>query len=198
MGRIFNFLGVHSCRQVLVELIEIPVADGPFGDSVAHLCVVPEYHKVDELVLQFRELFAQRLDVPVVLVVGIFHRELLFSPVHDYCPLLVVGAADNQPDVRLLFYDEDALLGYGDDVDLLDSVAPVHIDVFKDNPSAHGLDIVCREVFADMPDNLVLEEPHAKNNCGEDDKDRYHVIGFPISIQYEIYPYYIFSNKMQC
>ena len=28
-------------------------------------------------------------------------------------------------------------------------------------------------------DNLVLEEPYAKDNRSEDDKDRYHVTGFP-------------------
>jgi len=106
--------------------------------------------------------------VPVVLVVGILHRESLFASAHNDCPLFVIGLADNQSDVRLLFYDEDALLGYGDDVDLLDSVTPVHIDVFKDNPFAYGLDVVGREVLADMPDNLVLEEPYAKDNRGED------------------------------
>lgn len=116
--------------------------------------------------------------MPVVLVVGILHRELLFAPAHDDCPLLVIGLADNQPDVRLLFYDEDALLGYGDDIYLLDSVAPVHIDVLEDNPLAYGLDVVCRIVLADMPDNLVLEEPYAKDNRTEDDYKRYHVIGF--------------------
>ena len=175
-GGAFDFLGVHSCRQVPVELLEVLVADGPFGDPVAHLCVVPENHQVDELVLQFRELFAQRLDVPEVLVVRILHRELLFAPAHDDSPLLVIGLADNQSDVRLLLYDEDALLGYGDDVYLLDSVAPVHVDVFEDNPLACGLDVVCRIVLADMPDNLVLEEPYAKDNRTEDDYKRYHAI----------------------
>ena len=92
-------------------------------------------------------------------MVRIFHRESLFASGHKDCPLFVIGAADNQPDVRLLFYDEYALLGYGNDVYLLDSVAPVHINVFKDNPLAYGLDVVCRIVLADMPDNLVLEEP---------------------------------------
>lgn len=57
LGRIFNFLGVHSCRQVPVELLEIPVADCAFGDSVAEFRVVPEYHEVDELVPECRELF---------------------------------------------------------------------------------------------------------------------------------------------
>ncbi len=56
-GGVFDFLGVHSCRQVPVELLEIPVADGSFGDSVAEFRVVPEYHEVDELVLECRELF---------------------------------------------------------------------------------------------------------------------------------------------
>lgn len=169
--RSFNTLGVASL------FFEIPVADGPFGDSVAHRCIVPENHQVDELVLQFRELFAQRLDVPVILMVGILHREPLFTPAHNDCPLFVIGTADNQPDVCFLFYDEDALLGYGDDVYLLDSVAPVHIDIFKDNPFAYGLDVICRKVLADMPDNLVLEEPHEKDNRSENDKNRYHVTG---------------------
>lgn len=57
LGGAFNFLGVHSCRQVPVELLEIPVADCVFGDSVAEFRVVPEYHEVDELVLECRELF---------------------------------------------------------------------------------------------------------------------------------------------
>ncbi len=56
-GGAFNFLGVHSCRQVPVELLEIPVADGAFGNSVAEFRVVPEYHEIDELVLECRELF---------------------------------------------------------------------------------------------------------------------------------------------
>ena len=56
-GGAFNFLGVHSCRQVPVELLEIPVADGAFGDSVAEFRVVSEYHEVDELILECRELF---------------------------------------------------------------------------------------------------------------------------------------------
>lgn len=56
-GRAVDFLGAHSCRQVLVELLEIPVADGAFGDSVAEFRAVPEYHEVDELVLECRELF---------------------------------------------------------------------------------------------------------------------------------------------
>ena len=118
--------------------------------------------------------------MPVVLVVGIFHRELLFAPVDDDCPLFVVGTADDQPDVRLLFYDKDALFGYGDDVDLLDPVTPVHIDVFKDNSLAYGLDVFCREVLADMPDNLVLEEPHTKDYRREDNEYRYHFTGFPV------------------
>ena len=118
--------------------------------------------------------------MPVVLMVGIFHRELLFAPIDDDGPLFVISAADNQADVRLLFYDKDALLGYGDNVDLLDPVTPVHIDVFKDYPFAYGLDVVCREVFADMPDNLVLEEPHAKDYRREDNEYRYHFTGFPV------------------
>ena len=44
LGDAFNFLGVHSCRQVFVEPPEIPVAYCAFGDSVAEFCVVPEYH----------------------------------------------------------------------------------------------------------------------------------------------------------
>lgn len=122
-----------------------------------------------------------------VLVVGILHRELLLAPAHDDCPLLVIGLADNQPNVRLLFYDEDALLGYGDDVYLLDSVAPVHVDVFEDNSLAYGLDVVCRIVLADMPDNLVLKEPHAKDNNTENDYKRYHAIVL-LKIQMEITP----------
>ena len=56
-GGAFNFLGVHSCRQVFVEFLEIPVADGAFGNSVAEFRVVPEYHEIDKLVLECRELF---------------------------------------------------------------------------------------------------------------------------------------------
>ena len=113
--------------------------------------------------------------MPVVLVVRILHRVFLFAPARDYCPLLVVGVADNQPDVCLLFYDEDAFLGHGDNVDLLYAMAPFHIDIPEDCALADGADSVCRVLLADVPDNLVLEEPHAKDNRGEDDKDRYHV-----------------------
>ena len=95
LGGAFDFLGVHSCRQVPVELLEIPVADGAFGDSVAEFRIVPEYHQVDELVLERRELFAQGLYVPVILVMGIFHREFLFATIQDYHPLLIVGAPDD-------------------------------------------------------------------------------------------------------
>ena len=63
---------------------------------------------------------------------------------------------------------------------LLDPVTPVHIDVFKDNPFAYGLDVFCREVLADMPNNLVLEEPHAKDYRREDNEYRYHFTGFPV------------------
>ena len=95
LGGAFNFLGVHSCRQVFVEPPEIPVADGAFGDPVAEFRIVPEYHQVDELVLERRELFAQGLYVPVILVMGIFHREFLFATIQDYHPLLIVGAPDD-------------------------------------------------------------------------------------------------------
>ena len=44
LGGAFNFLGVHSCRQVFVEPPEIPVAYCTFVDSIAEFRVVPEYH----------------------------------------------------------------------------------------------------------------------------------------------------------
>ena len=118
--------------------------------------------------------------MPVVLVVRILHRVFLFASARDYRPLLVVGVADNQPDVCLLFYDEDAFLGHGDNVDLLYAMTPFHIDIPEDGSLADGADSVCRVFLADVPDNLVLEEPHAKDNRAEDDKDRYHVTGFPV------------------
>lgn len=104
--------------------------------------------------------------MPVVLVVRILHRVFLFAPAHDYRPLLVVGAADNQSDVCLLFYDEDAFLGHGDNVDLLYAMASFHIDIPEDGALADGADSVCRVLLADVSDNLILEEPHAKDNSG--------------------------------
>ena len=44
LGGAFNFLGVHSCRQVFVEPPEIPVAYCAFGNPVAEFRIVPEYH----------------------------------------------------------------------------------------------------------------------------------------------------------
>ncbi|MBR6125906.1 hypothetical protein IKQ19_20315 [Candidatus Saccharibacteria bacterium] len=61
---------------------------------------------------------------------------------------------------------------------MLDSVTPVHIDVFKDYPFAYGLDVIRRIVLADMPDNLVLKEPHAKDNCCQNEENGYHFTGF--------------------
>lgn len=116
--------------------------------------------------------------MPVILVVRILHRVLLFAPAHDYCPLLVVGAADNQPDVCLLFYDEDAFLGHGDNVDLLYAVAPLHIDIPEDDALGDCLDSFCGVLLADVSHNLVLEEPHAKDDSTEYDYKRYHVIEY--------------------
>ncbi len=116
--------------------------------------------------------------MPVILVVRILHRVLLFAPAYDYRPLLVVGAADNQPDVCLLFYDEDAFLGHGDNVDLLYAVAPFHIDIPEDGSLADGADSVCRVLLADVPDNLVLEEPHAKDKNTENYYKCHHVIEY--------------------
>ena len=125
--------------------------------------------------------------MPVVLVVRILHRVLLFAPAHDYRPLFIVGAADNQPDVCLLFYNEDAFLGYGDNVNLLYAVAPFRIDIPEDGSLADGADSVCRVFLADVPDNLVLEEPHAKDDNTENDYKRYHAIVL-LKIQMEITP----------
>ena len=116
--------------------------------------------------------------MPVILVVRILHRVLLFAPAHDYRPLLVVGAADNQPDVCLLFYDEDAFLCHGDDVDLLYAVAPFRINIPEDDALGDCLDSFCGVFLADVSHNLVLEEPHAKDNNTENDYKRYHFTGF--------------------
>lgn len=125
--------------------------------------------------------------MPVILVVRILHRVFLFAPARDYCPLLVVGAADNQPDVCLLFYDEDAFLGHGDNVDLLYAMAPFHVDIPEDGSLADGADSVCRVLLADVPDNLVLKEPHAKDKNTENYYKRYHAIVL-LKIQMEIAP----------
>ena len=102
--------------------------------------------------------------MPVILVVRIFHRESFLAADHDDLPLLVARIPDDEPDVCLLFYDEDAFLGHGDNVDLLYAMAPFHIDIPEDCALADGADSVCRVLLADVPDNLVLEEPHAKDN----------------------------------
>lgn len=118
--------------------------------------------------------------MPVILVVRILHRVFLFAPARDYRPLLVVSVADNQPDVCLLFYDEDAFLGRGDNVDLLYAMAPFHIDIPEDGSLADGADSVCRVLLADVPDNLVLEEPHAKDNSTENYYKCYHMVEYTL------------------
>ena len=118
--------------------------------------------------------------MPVILVVRILHRVLLFAPAHDYRPLLIVGAADNQPDVCLLFYDEDAFLGHGDNVDLLYAMAPFHVDIPEDGSLADGADSVCRVLLADVPDNLVLEEPHAKDKNTENYYKCHHIVEYTL------------------
>ena len=94
--------------------------------------------------------------------------------------MFVVGVADNQPDVCLLFYDEDSFLGHGDNVDLLYAVAPFHIDIPEDGALADGADSVCCVLLADVPDNLVLEEPHAKDKNTENYYKCYHVIEYTL------------------
>ena len=180
LGGAFNSLGVHSYWQVFVEHLEIPVAYCAFGDSVAELCVVPEYHQVDELVFECWELFAQGLYMPVILVMGISHCESFLAAIQDDLPLFVVGAPHDEPDACLFLYDENAFLCYGDDVDLLYAMAPFHIDIPEDGSLADGTDSVCRVFLADMPDNLVLKEPHAKDYRREDNEYRYHFTGFPV------------------
>ena len=118
--------------------------------------------------------------MPVILVMRIGHCESFLAAIQDDLPLFVVGVPHDEPDACLFLYDENAFLCYGDDVDLLDPVTPIHIDVFKDNPFAYGRDVFCREILADMPDNLVLEEPHAKDYRREDNEYRYHFTGFPV------------------
>ena len=86
--------------------------------------------------------------MPVVLVVRILHRVFLFAPARDYRPLLVVSVADNQPDVCLLFYDEDAFLGHGDNVDLLYAMAPFHIDIPEDGALGDCPDSFCGMLFS--------------------------------------------------
>ena len=113
--------------------------------------------------------------MPVILVVRILHRVFLFAPARDYCPLLVVGAADNQPDVCLFLYDEDAFFGYGDDVDLLYAVAPVYIDIPEYGALGDCPDSFRGMLLADVSHNLVLEQPHAKDDGTEYDYKRYHV-----------------------
>lgn len=175
-GDSFDFSRVNFCGQGLVVFLEILVANGPFGDLVAYLCVVPENHQVDELILQFRELFAQRLDVPVVLVVRIFHRESLLAAIQDDLPLFVVGAPHDESDACLFLYDENAFLCHGDDVDLLYAVAPLHIDISEDDALGDDLDSFCGVFLADVSHNLVLKEPHAKDNNTKNDYKRYHAI----------------------
>ena len=179
LGGAFNFLGAHSCRQIFVEHPEIPVAYCAFGDSVAEFCVVPEYHQVDELVLECRELFAQGLYMPVILVMGISHCESFLAAIQDDLPLFVVGAPHDKPDASLFLYDENALLCHGDDVDLLYAVAPLHIDIPEDDAFGDCLDSFCGVLLADVSHDLVLEEPHAKDNNTENDYNRYHFTGFP-------------------
>ena len=176
LGGAFNFLGVHSCRQVFVEPPEIPVAYCAFGDSVGEFRIVSEYHQVDELVFESRELFAQGLYMPVILVMRISHCESFLAAIQDDLPLFVVGVTHDEPDACLFLYDENALLCHGDDVDLLYAVAPFRINISEDDALGDCLDSFCGVLFADVSHNLVLKEPHAKDNNTENDYKRYHAI----------------------
>lgn len=116
--------------------------------------------------------------MPVILVMGISHCESFLAAIQDDLPLLVIGAPHDEPDACLFLYDENAFLCHGDNVDLLYAMAPFHIDIPEDGSLADGTDSVCRVFLADVPDNLVLEEPHAKDDCTENDYKRYHVIEY--------------------
>ena len=120
-------------------------------------------------------------------MVGIFHREFLFATIQDDLPLFVVAAPHDEPDACLFLYDENALLCHGDDVDLLYAVAPFRINIPEDNALGDDLDSFCGVFLADVSHNLVLEEPHAKDNNTENDYKRYHAIVL-LKIQMEIAP----------
>lgn len=57
-------------------------------------------------------------------------------------------------------------------------MAPVHIDIPEDDALADGTDSVCGVLLADVPHDLVLEQPHEKDDGTEYDYKRYHIIEY--------------------
>lgn len=90
---------------------------------------------------------------------GLFFAFLrLLAAVHVHFPLFVVRAADDESYPRLFLHDDDALPRDGEQVDLLHSVAAVHVDVVEDDASAYGADDVRGVSFADVSDDFILED----------------------------------------
>lgn len=116
--------------------------------------------------------------MPVILVMRVSHCESLLAAIQDDLPLFIVGAPHDESDASLFLYDENAFLCHGDDVDLLYAVAPFRINIPEDDALGDCLDSFCGVFLADVSHNLVLEEPHAKDNNTENDYKRYHFTGF--------------------
>lgn len=119
LGYAFDVALFQGVGQAAVVVPEAAVVDGVRGDFVAEFRVVPEHHEAYDFVLPSREVFGERLHVPVVLVVRVFHAVFLFATVHEYAPFLVVCVPDNEAYPCLLFYDENSFLRDGEEVDLL-------------------------------------------------------------------------------
>lgn len=158
LGDAFDVPLFQGVGQAAVIFSEAAVVDGVRGDFVAEFRVVPEYHEAYEFVLPFREVFGERLHVPVILVVRVFHAVFLFATVHEYAPFLVVCVPDYKTYPCLLFYDEDSFLRDGEEVDLLHAVAAFHVHVAEYDAAAYAADDACGVPFSNVPDDFVLED----------------------------------------